>query len=58
VIAPTFSTLNVIKGDNRANGFYVRLYTDGSVSVVYEAARAGSATHFIIDITGYFLPAP
>jgi len=26
--------------------------------VVYESARSGSKTHFIIDITGYFLPGP
>ncbi len=57
-VAPSFSTVNFPKGDNRANGFYVRLNSDGSLAVVYEATRAGSTTQFIIDITGYFLPAP
>jgi N-acetylneuraminic acid mutarotase len=57
-VAPTFSTINFPKGDVRANGFYVRLNDDGSLAVVYEASRAGSSTHFIIDITGYFQAAP
>jgi hypothetical protein len=54
-LVPPFSTVNFPKGDNRANGFFVRL-KDGSLAVVYEA-RAGSKTQFIIDITGYFLSA-
>jgi hypothetical protein len=53
---PSFSTLNFPKGDNRANGFDVSLYSDGSISVAYEASRAGSKTHFALDVTGYFLP--
>ena len=56
-VVPPFSTVNFPKGDNRANGFFVRLNGDGSLAVVYEATRAGSKTQFIIDITGYFLPA-
>jgi hypothetical protein len=36
----------------------VRLKSGGSLAVVYESARSGSKTHFIIDITGYFLPGP
>jgi N-acetylneuraminic acid mutarotase len=55
-VVPPFSTVNFPKGDDRANGFFVRL-KGGSLAVVYEAARAGSKTQFIIDITGYFLPA-
>ena len=54
-VVPSFSTINFPKGDNRANGFFVRL-EDGSLAVVYVAGRAGSTTQFIIDITGYFLP--
>ena len=57
-VAPAFSTVNFPKGDNRANGFVVRLNTDGSLAVVYEASHAGSTTQFIIDITGYFLSGP
>jgi hypothetical protein len=53
---PAFSTLNFPKGDNRANGFDVSLYSDGSIGVTYEASRAGSNTHFVVDVTGYFLP--
>jgi hypothetical protein len=57
-VVPPISTINFPTGDNRANGFYVRLYQDGSLAVDYEAGRAGSTTQFIIDITGYFLAAP
>jgi hypothetical protein len=57
VIVPVFSTINFPKGDNRANGFYVALDVDGSLAVVYETS-ASASTHFIIDITGYFLPPP
>jgi len=32
-VAPAFSTVNFPKGDNRANGFVVRLNTDGSLAV-------------------------
>ena len=53
---PAFSTLNFPKGDNRANGFDVSLSSDGSIGVTYEASRAGSTTHFVLDVTGYFLP--
>jgi hypothetical protein len=55
-VVPTFSTINFPKGDNRANGFFVALNPDGSIGVVYEASASGASTHFIIDITGYFLP--
>ena len=58
VVVPMFSTLNFPVRDDRANGFYVRLKSGGSLAVVYESARSGSKTHFIIDITGYFLPGP
>ena len=54
-VVPAFSTLNFPKGDNRANGFYVAVAGDGTIGVVYEASRSGSSTHFIIDITGYFV---
>jgi hypothetical protein len=55
-VAPAFSTVNFPKGDNRANGSYVRLNSNGSLAVVYEASHSAT-TQFIIDITGYFLPA-
>jgi hypothetical protein len=50
------STLNVPVGDIRANGFEVSLASNGSVGVVYFPAP-GSSTHFVMDLTGYFLPA-
>jgi hypothetical protein len=57
-VAPSISTINFPKGDNRANGFYVALNSDGTMAVVYEASISSATTHFIIDISGYFLPAP
>jgi N-acetylneuraminic acid mutarotase len=56
-VVPETSTLNFPKGDNRANGFFVSLYGDGSLAVLFEATRSAS-THFIIDLTGYFVPGP
>jgi hypothetical protein len=53
-ITPT-STLNFPVGDIRANGFGVSLAEDGSLGVVYFAAT-GATTHFVLDITGYFVP--
>jgi hypothetical protein len=55
--SPTISTINFPKGDTRANGFDVSLGPGGSISVLHEVT-AGATTHFMIDITGYFLPPP
>ncbi len=52
----TTSNLNVPKGDIRANGFAMSLWTDGSVGLVYGASGAGCTTHFVMDLTGYFAP--
>ncbi len=57
-VTPGFSTLNFPVNDNRANGFYIRLYSDGTIAIVYEATKAGSSTHIVLDVTGYFEPAP
>ena len=56
-VTPETSTINFPKGDNRANGFFVSLYGDGSLAVVLEATRPAS-TQFIIDLTGYFAAGP
>jgi hypothetical protein len=50
------STLNFPRGDDRANGFDVSLAPDGSLSVVYQAAIQSSTTHFVLDVSGYFIP--
>ena len=53
---PTTSTLNLPKGDTRANGVAVPLAasgTPGSLSIVYIAA-GGATTQVIFDVTGYF----
>jgi hypothetical protein len=52
-VSPTISSINFPVGDNRANGFFVRLNSDGTLATVYEAVRSAS-THYIIDVTGYF----
>jgi len=57
-LPPRSSTLNFPVRDDRANGFYVRLKSDGSLAVVYESGRSGSKTHFHHRYHGYFLPGP
>jgi hypothetical protein len=52
--APTSSTINFPKGDDRANGVTVALSPQGTVAAWY-GASAGSVVHLIIDVTGYFL---
>jgi hypothetical protein len=51
--APTTSTLNFPKGDNRANGVTVQLGAGGTLTAVYKAT-AGNRTHLVFDVTGYF----
>ena len=53
---PTTSTINLPKGDTRANGVAVPLAasgTPGSLSIVYIAA-GGATTQVIFDVTGYY----
>jgi hypothetical protein len=50
--SPT-STLNVVAGQNRANGFFGRLSTGGSVGILY-VAPSGASTHVVLDVAGYF----
>ena len=50
---PTSSTLNVPRGDIRANNFTLPLGPGGSLAAVFKAV-AGSSTHVVVDITGYF----
>ena len=53
--SPTTSTLNVPKGDTRANGVTVRLSAKGTLSAVFKGT-AGATTALVFDVTGYFLP--
>jgi hypothetical protein len=56
VVQPLFSTINFPKGDNRANGFDVSLLQPaGTLAFVYESTAAGATTHFVVDVTGYFV---
>jgi hypothetical protein len=51
---PATSTINFPLGDNRANNITSPLSNAGGVSLTYKAS-AGKQTHFILDVTGYFL---
>jgi carboxypeptidase T len=52
--SPSTSTLNVPKGDTRANGATVALDDDGFLAAVFKGA-AGARAHLVIDVTGYFV---
>ena len=52
--SPSTSTLNLPKGDTRANGATVALDASGELGVVFRGA-SGARAHVIIDVTGYFL---
>jgi spore germination protein YaaH len=47
------STVNIPKGDIRANGLTVRTATGGAVAGVFQGS-SGASAHVIFDITGYF----
>lgn len=47
---PGTSTINYRSGKTRANSAVVRLAPEGTLSVL----NNGAATHFLIDVTGYF----
>jgi hypothetical protein len=53
---PASSTINVPRGDIRANNFTLPLGPGGSLAAVFKAV-AGSSTHVVVDITGYFTAA-
>ncbi|HEU4841907.1 MAG TPA: hypothetical protein VFT09_10700, partial [Ilumatobacteraceae bacterium] len=51
--SPSTSTINIPKGDVRANGVVVALDRSGRLEAVYKAA-AGATNHLVLDVTGYF----
>ena len=51
---PATSTINFPLGDNRANNLTSPLSNAGGVSLTYKASP-GKQTHFMLDVTGYFL---
>jgi len=55
--APATSTLNVPRGDIRANLTTLRLSGSGALSIVWKGS-AGSTAHVILDVTGYFTASP
>jgi outer membrane protein assembly factor BamB len=50
------TTLNFVKGDNRANNVTLGLASDGTLQGVFRSSVAGATTHLIFDVTGYFTP--
>ena len=50
---PTTSTLNLPRGENRANGATVALNDNGNLGAVWRGI-SGSTTHLVVDVTGYF----
>ena len=50
---PTTSTLNLPRGENRANGATVALNDNGNLGAVWRG-NSGSTTHLVVDVTGYF----
>lgn len=57
---PTISTINFQSGIVIANGAVVSLSTNANDLSVYTFLGnvGGATTHFILDVTGYFAPAP
>ena len=47
------STINIPKGDIRANGIALKVGAGGSLAGVYQGG-SGAAAHVIFDITGYY----
>jgi hypothetical protein len=55
VAAPTASTLNFAAGQTRANNMLLRLATNAAGTFAVRAGMpAGSTTHFVVDVSGYF----
>jgi carboxypeptidase T len=52
--SPSTSTLNVPRGDTRANGTTVALDDQGRLAAVFKGT-GGSRTHLLMDVTGYFM---
>jgi glucose/arabinose dehydrogenase len=52
--SPATSTLNFPIADDRANGLTVALGSGGMLSALFQGA-AGSSTHLVFDVTGYYL---
>lgn len=52
--SPATSTINVPKGDTRANGVVVPLDRNGRLEAVYKGASGGSTAQLVLDVTGYF----
>jgi hypothetical protein len=54
---PPVSTISYAAGKTRANNAIVRLATDGTATIKVQNVSA-AAVHFILDVSGYYLPAP
>jgi spore germination protein YaaH len=54
----TSSTLNLLQGDDRANGVTVGLDSGGNLSALFVSGASGASVHAIFDVTGYFVVDP
>ena len=53
--SPTVSTINVPRGDTRANGLTIKLSSAGRAYLVYVGGATGVASaNLIFDVTGYY----
>ena len=50
------STVNFPVGDNRANGVVVPVSDGLQLEVVFSGNSSAATTHFVFDLTGFFLP--
>ena len=50
------STVNFPIGDNRANGVVVPITDARRLEVVFSGNSSAATTHFVFDLTGFFLP--
>ena len=51
---PNASVLNFSQGATRANNALVAVGTGGQVTVRFDTATAGTSSHVVIDVSGYF----
>ena len=55
VAAPTTSTINFPRNENRANGVAAKIDpATGRVSFVYKPNTGTGSTNLVVDVTGYY----
>ena len=51
---PGSSTINFLRGDNRANGVSIQLSSTGTLGLVFVSSTRPASCDFIFDVTGYY----